>query len=106
VADRVTELVLVRHGETVWHHDNRYAGRSDVALTDRGRDQAEQLARWAGGTRIDAVHTSPLQRARDTAEPAGRALGVAVAVDERLVEVDFGRGDGLTRDEMRERFPA
>ncbi|GAA4789598.1 hypothetical protein GCM10023200_25430 [Actinomycetospora chlora] len=102
----MTELVLVRHGETVWHHDNRYAGRSDVALTDRGRDQAEQLARWAGITRIDAVHTSPLQRARDTAEPAGRALGVAVAVDERLVEVDFGRGDGLTRDEMRERFPA
>ena len=43
----MTELVLVRHGETEWHADNRYAGRSDVALTPRGHEQAADLARWA-----------------------------------------------------------
>ncbi|WP_460407583.1 histidine phosphatase family protein, partial [Actinophytocola sediminis] len=43
----MTEIVLVRHGETPWHSDNRYAGRTDVPLTDHGRRQAEALARWA-----------------------------------------------------------
>jgi broad specificity phosphatase PhoE len=101
----MTELVLVRHGETVWHADNRYAGRSDVALTDRGRDQATLLARWAVDAGLDAVLTSPLRRAHETAAPAARAAGVSCRVDPRLVEVDFGDGDGLTRAEMRLAFP-
>lgn len=102
----MTDLVLVRHGETAWHADNRYAGRSDVALTDRGLAQADDLTAWARRTPPDLVLSSPLQRARRTAEPAARAAGLTVTVDERLVEVDFGRGDGLTRGEMRARFPA
>ena len=101
----MTELVLVRHGETVWHADNRYAGRSDVELTDRGHDQAALLARWAAGAGLDAVVTSPLRRAHETAAPAADAAGVTCRVDERLVEVDFGDGDGLTRAEMHEVFP-
>ena len=101
----MTELVLVRHGETVWHADNRYAGRSDVELTDRGHDQGAQLARWAADAGLDAVLTSPLRRAHETAVPAARAAGLTCRVDPRLVEVDFGKGDGLTRDEMREAFP-
>jgi broad specificity phosphatase PhoE len=101
----MTELVLVRHGETVWHAENRYAGRSDVPLTERGHEQAETLARWAAGAGLDAVITSPLGRARDTARPTCAALGLDARVDERLVEVDFGKGEGLTRDEMRETFP-
>ncbi|MEV0600488.1 histidine phosphatase family protein [Streptomyces sp. NPDC050315] len=101
----MTDFLLVRHGETVWHAENRYAGRTDVALTERGHAQAAELAAWAAGAGIDAVVCSPLSRARLTAEPAARALGVAPRVDERLLEVDFGRGDGLTRTEMREVFP-
>ncbi|GAA4735549.1 histidine phosphatase family protein [Actinomycetospora chibensis] len=101
----MTELVLVRHGETVWHVDNRYAGRSDVELTERGHDQAAQLARWAADAGLDAVLTSPLRRARETAVPAAEAAGTTCRVDPRLVEVDFGTGDGLTRDEMRKAFP-
>jgi probable phosphoglycerate mutase len=102
----VTEIVLVRHGETVWHAENRYTGRSDVPLSDRGRDQAAALARWAATAGLDAVLTSPLGRARDTAELAAQAAGHVARVDPRLVEVDFGAGDGLTRDEMADRFPA
>ena len=101
----MTELVLVRHGETQWHADNRYAGRSDVALTPRGHEQAADLARWAAGAGLDAVLTSTLGRARETAAPAAEAAGIVVQVDERLVEVDFGEGDGRTRDEMRAAFP-
>ena len=101
----MTELVLVRHGETVWHAENRYAGRTDVALSPRGRTQAEELGRWAGRTPPDLLLTSPLSRARCTAAPAAAATGLAPVVDERLVEVDWGKAEGLTRDEMAVRFP-
>jgi len=101
----VTEFVLVRHGETEWHADNRYAGRSDVALTERGLRQADALAEWASRAGLDAVVTSGLSRARRTAAPAARAAGLVAQVDERLVEVDYGDGDGRTREEMHKEFP-
>ncbi|MET9451759.1 histidine phosphatase family protein [Streptomyces cinerochromogenes] len=101
----MTDFVLVRHGETAWHAENRYAGRTDVPLTERGRKQAAALGGWAAGQHLDAVLCSPLSRARLTAEPAAAALGQPLRVDERLYEVDFGRGDGLTRAEMAELFP-
>lgn len=101
----MTDLVLVRHGETEWHAGNRYAGRADVPLTPHGLAQAEDLAVWARRTPPDVVLASPLERARQTAEPPARVAGLDVVLDDRLVEVDFGKGDGLTRDEMRGRFP-
>ncbi|MFF3643566.1 histidine phosphatase family protein [Streptomyces sp. NPDC002564] len=101
----MTDFILVRHGETVWHDGNRYAGRTDIELTSRGLLQAAALGAWAAGERIDAVVSSPLGRARRTAEPAAQALGLVPRVEERLIEVDFGRGEGLTRAEMHERFP-
>ncbi|GAA4855674.1 hypothetical protein GCM10023201_57560 [Actinomycetospora corticicola] len=101
----VTELVLVRHGETEWHDGNRYAGRTDVALTARGLEQADALAAWAADAGLDAVVCSPLSRARRTAEPAAAAAGCPLVVEPDLVEVDFGAGDGLTRPEMADRFP-
>jgi len=100
----VTELVLVRHGETVWHSD-RYAGRSDVPLTPRGREQAAALARWAAGAGLDAVLSSPLGRAHETATAAAEAAGLVCRVDERLVEVDFGEADGHTREETSAEYP-
>lgn len=101
----VTELVLARHGETRWHAENRYAGRSDVALAPGGHRQAEALALWAAGADLDAVVASPLQRAVHTATPAADAAGLALRTDPRLVEVDFGEGDGHTREEMATLFP-
>ncbi|MFJ8672421.1 histidine phosphatase family protein [Streptomyces sp. NPDC093589] len=101
----MTDFILVRHGETVWHAENRYAGRTDVPLTDRGREQAATLARWAATAQLTAIWSSPLSRARLTAAPAADACGLAPRVDERLYEVDFGEGEGLTRDEMGRRFP-
>ena len=101
----VTELVLLRHGQTIWHTENRYAGRSDVALAPHGEAQADELARWASKAELDAVLTSPLARAQRTAAPTCDATGLAPVVDERLVEIDFGEGEGLTREEMTTRFP-
>ncbi|QHC24355.1 histidine phosphatase family protein [Streptomyces sp. GS7] len=101
----MTDFILVRHGETVWHAENRYAGRSDVPLTEHGREQAQALAHWAATAGLTAVWSSPLSRARLTAAPAADACGLTPHIDERLYEVDFGQGEGLTREEMRRRFP-
>jgi broad specificity phosphatase PhoE len=101
----MTRLVLVRHGETVWHAENRYAGRTDVALSRQGRRQAEELAEWAAVARLGAIWCSPLSRARETAAAAALRTGMVARVDPRLRELDFGRAEGLTRAEMAERFP-
>ncbi|GAA2094336.1 hypothetical protein GCM10009801_62240 [Streptomyces albiaxialis] len=100
-------LLLVRHGETVWHAENRYAGSSDVALTDAGVRQAGALGAWAakrGG--IEALACSPLERARLTARPVAEALGLTPSVHEGLREADFGWGEGRTIAEMEAEDPA
>jgi len=101
----MTQLVLVRHGETEWHAENRYAGVSDIALTARGLEQAQQLAAWAPTAGLAAVWTSTLTRAQLTATACAEAIGVPLRVDARLRELDFGHGEGLTSAEMHEQFP-
>lgn len=101
----MSRLVLVRHGQTVWHAENRYAGNTDIELTPKGHEQAERLARWAATAGLAAVWSSPLQRARLTAEPCARSTGLPLAIDERLTELSFGQGEGLTGAEMEARFP-
>jgi broad specificity phosphatase PhoE len=101
-----TELIVVRHGETVWHAENRYAGRTDVALTERGLAQAADLARWAAGAGLAGLRCSPLGRAARTAHAVAGTTGLPAVTDERLVELDFGRGEGLTAAEMDTRLGA
>jgi len=98
-------LVLVRHGETVWHAENRYAGRTDIALTEKGMAQTVQLAAWARNAGLNEVWSSPLSRARLTALPAAEAAALPLQIMERLIELDFGRGEGKTDAEMRMLFP-
>ncbi|GAA1227429.1 alpha-ribazole phosphatase [Prauserella halophila] len=97
-----TRLLLVRHGETTWHAENRYAGSSDVALTERGAAQAETLARRIAGAAEPpvAIHSSPLSRAMATAEPVGSALGLPVEVEPELREAHFGLAEGRTLAEL------
>lgn len=98
-----TRLLLVRHGQTVWHDVNRYAGnRSDIDLTPAGVDQAHLLARWAKAHPPHALVCSPVRRARETAQPAADALGLQVEVDPALREVDFGVAEGHTLTELRD----
>lgn len=98
-------VILVRHAETVWHAENRYAGRSDIPLTGHGRDQARGLAGWAAEAGLSAVWASPMARSRETARDSAERAGLPLGVDPRLRELDFGIAEGLTRDEMKERFP-
>lgn len=102
----MTTVILTRHGETVWHAENRYAGRSDIDLSPRGLEQATVLARWARTAGLTAVWSSTLSRAERTAEATAEATGLPLRTDARFCEVDFGRGEGLTAAEMAKRFPA
>lgn len=101
----MTLLVLVRHGETLWHDENRYAGSSDVELTSRGVEQAALLADWAQTAGLTGIWASDLTRARGTAVACAESTGVPLRVDPRLRELDFGFAEGLTMDEIRRRFP-
>ncbi|HEX2849158.1 MAG TPA: histidine phosphatase family protein [Acidimicrobiales bacterium] len=87
-------LILVRHGQTAVNAGGRLQGRADAALTDLGRTQAESIA--AAVTGAARVVTSPLRRARETAD----AFGLPVTVDERWVELDYGDLDGLPLAEV------
>lgn len=96
----MTLLVLTRHGQTVWHRENRYAGVSDVDLTDVGRRQAESLAEWVRASPPDAIVCSPVRRALETAQPSAAVLGLAPVVMEGLREVSFGVAEGRTLAEL------
>jgi probable phosphoglycerate mutase len=100
-----TTLLLARHGQTIWHAENRYCGVSDVPLTDTGRAQAEALGRWAAAHPVDAIWTSPLSRAVATAEPACRALGLTPHREPGLRECDFGVVEGRTLAEFAAEDP-
>ena len=102
----MTTFFLARHGETIWHAEHRYAGNSDVALTRRGLGQAAGLGAWAVDAHLDAIVASPLSRARRSAAPAVESTGLSLRLDDRLVEIDFGDAEGLTPDEIAERWPA
>lgn len=97
-------LYLVRHGQTELSALLRYSGRRDIALTDAGRRQAGMAAESLRHAGIDAVYSSPLQRASDTARALAQATGAPLLVDPRLIEVDYGPLEGMDRDAARVRF--
>jgi broad specificity phosphatase PhoE len=101
----VATLLLARHGESDWNRAKRWQGFADRPLTDRGRQQAEELADRLDDTELDAVYSSDLQRARDTAEVVARRRGLTVATTPDLREVDVGAWSGLTRAQAEARFP-
>jgi probable phosphoglycerate mutase len=93
----MTELLLVRHGETDWNAERRWQGHADVPLNERGRDQARALAEeLAAGERIDVVYSSDLARARETAEIAADRLGLELVLEPDLREIDVGSRQGRT----------
>ncbi|MGW0362955.1 histidine phosphatase family protein [Streptomyces sp. NPDC002990] len=98
----MSDLLLVRHGETAWSADGRHTGRTDVPLTARGVEEARALAPYFRDRPPALVLTSPLRRAVTTAECAGLAGGVA---DPDLYEWDYGGYEGVTTAEIRRSRP-
>jgi broad specificity phosphatase PhoE len=92
----VTTLLLVRHAETDWNADGRLQGQTDRPLSDFGRRQAQRLAGELEREEIEAIYSSDLSRARETAEILGERLGLPVALDPELREKDWGTWEGLT----------
>jgi broad specificity phosphatase PhoE len=97
------QVVIVRHGETEWSRIGRHTGRSDIALTPEGEEQARGLGARLAGLTFAAVFVSPLQRARKTAELAG--FGDVAVVDRDLIEWDYGAYEGRTSEEIQEQRP-
>jgi broad specificity phosphatase PhoE len=101
----MTTLLVARHGQTDWNLERRWQGHADLPLNDTGRSEAQALGEALAGYGIEAVYSSDLVRARETAEIVGARLGMPVVLDPRLREVDVGEWAGLTTAEVEERFP-
>jgi len=96
-------IVLVRHGETDWNREERFQGQLDIPLNDSGRSQAEMLRQKLAEFDFDAVYSSPLQRALETARIIAR--DVPVQCDPRLTEIHHGSWQGKTKRDIAERWP-
>jgi broad specificity phosphatase PhoE len=98
-------LLLARHGETDWNREGRWQGHADVALNDRGREQARELAARLVAEPFDVIYASDLQRAHETALIIAEQKRMQVITDAGLREIDVGRWSGLTPDEIARCFP-
>jgi broad specificity phosphatase PhoE len=101
----VTTIFLARHGESDWNVEKRFQGHTDRPLTERGREQAYALADLVAGEKIDAIYTSPLSRAQETAEIVAARVGLEPVALPELREVDTGSWSGLSRADVEARFP-
>ncbi|MHB0935633.1 MAG: alpha-ribazole phosphatase [Armatimonadota bacterium] len=101
----MTILYLVRHGETAWNAGGRFQGQQDTPLSDKGCGQARSVAQALAGRHFDAVYTSDLARAAETAACIAAPHGLTPMRDIRLREVYFGEWEGLTVAEVTERWP-
>ena len=98
-------MLLLRHAETDWNRERRFQGGRDVPLSATGRQQAESAARLLAATRLDAFRNQhAVRNARDTAAIIAAPHGLAVQEAAAFREMGFGEWEGLTRDEVRERF--
>jgi len=100
-----TQLLLIRHGETAWNAEHRVQGQLDIPLSPLGVLQSARLAECLANEPIDAVYSSGQSRAWLTAAPLAARLGLEVIAEPRLRERSFGIFEGLTLDEIAERYP-
>ena len=98
--------MLWRHGQTTWNAEHRFQGQTDIPLDATGEEQAEQAARRLATLRPDALFSSDLTRAQQTAAPLARLAGLPVILDKDLRERFGGDWEGLADAEIRERYPA
>jgi probable phosphoglycerate mutase len=100
-----TKLCIIRHGETAWNAEHRVQGQLDIPLNDIGLKQAQAVGRALKGERFDAVYSSDLTRARQTAAPIAALLGMDLVLEKSLRERHYGIFERLTYAEVKVRYP-
>ena len=101
----MTIVCLIRHGETDWNAVGKIQGKTDIPLNDAGAQQASQCGAYLTASDWDLIITSPLQRARRTAEIINEPLGLPLVEMEEFAEKHFGDAEGLTYEERALTFP-
>jgi 2,3-bisphosphoglycerate-dependent phosphoglycerate mutase len=103
----IYDIILLRHGESVGNAEARWQGQAEFPLTEKGRQQAHALAkRWqTQGRQFDSILSSPLERARETAEIIATALGLSIETDPIWMERNIGEIAGMTGEEVNRRLP-
>jgi len=97
---------FVRHGETDFHKDGKYAGQLDISLNINGFEQSRRLAKWAESRTLDLVVTSDLKRAVETAKDSAVVLKNDLRIEPRFREIDFGGVSGLSKEEISQKYPS
>lgn len=101
----MTQLYLIRHGQTEWNLACRYQGQSDVPLSQKGIEQADFLAKNFPATHLDAVYSSDLKRAVATAQAVADRFSIEVQTKHELRELSFGAWEGLTYEQIVAKWP-
>jgi broad specificity phosphatase PhoE len=100
----MAEIILARHGATEWNVEEVFRGRIDVELNETGIKQAELLAEYLTDSKIDAVYSSPLKRALDTAEIIASHHKLDVEIAPGLIDLDYGKWQGLPHQEVKDKY--
>ena len=100
----MTEIILVRHGETEWNVKEVFRGRIDIELNETGVKQAELLAEYLSEVEIDAIYSSPLKRALKTAEMMASHHNLDVEIAPGLIDFNYGEWQGLPHQEVRNKY--
>jgi len=100
----MTEIILARHGQTEWNVGEVFRGRIDIELDETGEEQAELLAEYLSGRKIDAVYSSPLKRALKTAEAIANRHQLEVEIAPGLIDFNFGKWQGLPHQEVKDNY--
>jgi len=100
----MTEIILARHGETEWNVGEIFRGRIDIELNETGLRQAELLAEYLSGIKIDAVYSSPLKRALKTTEMIASYHKLEVEVTPGLIDFDYGKWQGLPHQQVKDKY--
>lgn len=101
----MTTVYMVRHGETDWNRAHRMQGWSDIPLNERGREQAAFAAKALASVPLDVIYTSPLKRAEKTAEIIRGERKIPLFAEKGFIEINLGKWDGHTPDEMDVLYP-
>jgi broad specificity phosphatase PhoE len=100
----MTEIILVRHGETEWNVGEIFRGRIDIELNETGVKQAELLAEYLQNVKIEAVYSSPLKRALRTAETIAGYHRIKIEISPGLIDFDYGEWQRLTHREVKDKY--